>query len=111
MNTFLSVMAVLAVLAGVAVRLAIPILFTAMVVYFLRRIDQQWQAEGKAVPAVALKPACWETMGCSPARRRDCPGYQSALPCWQARRTSSGYLRDECLACKVFLKAPAPSLG
>jgi hypothetical protein len=102
---------VIAVLAGIAARIALPILVTALAVHFLRRLDARWQSEAKNVPSRAEKPACWEIMGCSPARRKDCPGYVSALPCWQARRLSNGYLREECLACKVFLKAPAASPG
>jgi len=108
MNDLYSLMAVL---AGIAIRIAIPILFTAVAVYFLRRLDARWQSEGRNMPARMEKPACWETMGCSPERRKDCPGYLSALPCWQARRSANGYLREQCLACKVFLKAPAASPG
>jgi hypothetical protein len=103
--------AAIAILAGVAARVAIPILVTAVAVYFLRRLDAHWQSEGRNLPASVEKPLCWEIMGCSPARRKECPGYASVLPCWQARRTANGHLLDQCLACKVFLKAPAPSLG
>jgi len=102
---------VIVILLGIAVRLIIPILVTVLAVYFLRKLDAAWQAEGRKVPTKAEKPACWETMNCSPARQKDCPGYNSPLPCWQARRTSSGYLREECLGCKVFLKAPAVSIA
>ncbi len=102
---------VIVVLAGIAARIAIPILITALAVYFLRKLDARWQREGAKMPTKMEKPACWEIMGCSPALRKDCPGYLSALPCWQARRSSNGYLREECLACKVFLKAPAASPG
>jgi len=100
-----------AILVGIATRLAIPILVTTLAVYFLRRLDARWQAEGQLLPVKVNKPACWETMGCSLAQRKTCPGFASALPCWQARRTTSGYLREECLSCKVFLKAPVPSTG
>jgi hypothetical protein len=99
------------VLAGIAIRLVIPILITGVAVHFLRRLDASWQSEAKSVPLRLQKPACWEIMGCSPARRKNCPGRLSALPCWQARRLANGYLREECLSCKVFLKAPMPSLG
>ncbi len=102
---------VAAVLAGIAVRIAVPILVTALAVHFLRKLDARWQSEGRNVPTRMEKPACWETMGCLPERRKDCPGYLSALPCWQARRSANGYLREECLACKIFLKAPVASPG
>lgn len=102
----------IAVLAGIAVRLLIPILATALVVYLLRRLDERWQTEGEKAPAVPVeKPSCWKLMGCSPQERKSCLGYTSPLPCWQARRTSNGYLREQCLGCKVFLKAPVPSVG
>ncbi len=101
----------LAVLTGIAIRLAIPVLITALAVYLLRRLDEQWQSEGKSMPAKIVKPACWEILGCPPARQKNCPGHLSAWPCWQARRLANGYLREECLSCKVFLKAPVPDLG
>ena len=99
----------IAILVGIAARIAIPALVTALAVYSLRRLDARWQSEATKTPTRLEKPACWEIKGCSPERRKDCPGYGSALPCWQARRTSNGYLREECLGCKVFLKAPAAS--
>jgi hypothetical protein len=102
---------VMIILIGVAVRLVIPILITIIAVYFLRKLDANWQAEGRKAPNKVEKPACWEIMGCTPDQRKDCPGYKSPLPCWQARRTSNGYLREECLGCKVFQKAPLVSIG
>jgi hypothetical protein len=107
----IDVPSLLAVLAGIAARLIIPLVVTGVAVYFLRLLDARWQSEGRAVPAKIEKPACWEIMGCTAESRKTCPGYASALPCWQARRTENGYMRQECLACKVFLKAPAPSMG
>ncbi len=101
----------LAVLAGIALRIAIPVLITALIVQFLRSLDVRWQLEGASKPAGVEKPACWEIKACPPDCREDCPGYLSPLPCWQARRMANGYLREECLVCKVFLKAPSPSLG
>ena len=101
----------IALLAGLAARLALPILVTAVAVYVLRMLDAHWQNEARNRPAqqqAVEKPACWEVNGCSPEQRKDCPGYVSSLPCWQARRTANGYMREECLGCTVFLKAPAP---
>lgn len=99
------------VLIGIAIRLAFPIFITALIVVLLRGLDAHWQAEARTSPAPVEKPACWEVMGCDPARLKDCPGYSSPLPCWQALRTSNGYLREQCLGCKVFLKAPVPILA
>lgn len=101
----------LTILTGIAARLLIPVLITVAAVYLLRRLDARWQSEGNLVAVKVEKPACWEIMGCSPECIKDCPGYNSPLPCWQARRTENGYLREECLGCKVFAKAPIPALG
>jgi len=98
----------LAILIGIAARLAYPILITAIVVYFLRRLDARWQSEAQHPPVKVEKPACWEIKGCLPARSQECPGRTSPLPCWQALRTPNGYLREECLGCAIFVKAPAP---
>ncbi len=103
--------AVLTVLGIVAVRLAIPVLLTILIVQALRIVDARWQMEGEKVQPAVEKPACWEINNCPPELRKVCPGYTSPLPCWQARRMENGYLREECLGCKIFLKAPVPSLG
>lgn len=98
----------LAITAGFLVRLAIPILVTALAVHYLRKLDEQWQAEAESIPLQVLKPECWKINECSPKARKACPGYKSSLPCWQARRLPNGYLREECLGCEVFRMAPVP---
>lgn len=102
---------VLALVAGVVIRLAIPVILTILVVQLLRIWDARWQREAESAPLLIEKPACWEVKKCAPECRESCPGYTSPLPCWQARRMDNGYLREECLGCKVFLQAPVPSLG
>lgn len=97
-----------AVLIGIAARLAFPILFTMLVVLFLRRLDAHWQKQAQQPPAKVVKPACWEIKGCAPEQSKSCVGRTSPLPCWQAQRTANGYLREACLGCAVFTKAPAP---
>lgn len=103
--------ALLALLAGIAVRLVIPVFVTAAIVILLRKLDEHWQLEARTAPAPIEKPACWEIKGCSPEAREKCPGYLSALPCWHAQRSPNGYLRDACLECQVFVKAPIPNLA
>jgi hypothetical protein len=101
----------LAVLTGVGVRFAIPVGITILMIYFLRKLDARWQAEGQLAaqtPSVE-KPKCWEANNCSPQEMEKCPGYQSAQPCWQAFRTKDGHLKEECLGCGVFHHAPIPS--
>lgn len=101
---------VLAVIAGFALRLAIPVTITALAIYFLRRLDMRWRAEAEQqqlYPAVE-KPKCWEVHGCSPEMRATCAGYQSTQPCWQAHRQENGFMQERCLGCDVFRKAPVP---
>ena len=96
------------VLAGLLVRLAIPIAVTAVLIYFLRKLDARWQAEAQ-IPVTVEKPKCWEIKGCSPEDVENCIAGQSPLPCWQAYRLPNGYLRDECISCDVFRHAPVPA--
>jgi hypothetical protein len=98
-----------ALLAAMLVRLAIPILITALAVYFLKKLDEHWQTEGEVHPLPVQKPECWKVRECPPQARSACPGYLSPLPCWQAYRLPNGYLREECLTCEVFRSAPLPA--
>jgi hypothetical protein len=101
--------AALAVLVGLAVRLAIPLLITVLVVLVLARLDRHWKSEAGSTPAGVLKPECWRTNHCSAAKQKDCPGFTSALPCWQVFRRSNGYLDQKCLGCPVLVGAPVPN--
>jgi hypothetical protein len=105
-----TITAILAVIAGFALRLAIPIAVTALTIYFLRRLDTRWrvEAETQLLQPVVEKPKCWEINGCTPEMRATCKGYQSEQPCWQALRKQNGYLQERCLGCDVFRKAPIP---
>jgi len=102
--------AVLAVVTGIAIRLAIPIGITAIAVYFLRRLDTRWrtEAEEQLLLPVVEKAKCWEIKGCSPEMRATCAGYQSEEPCWQAFREENGHLQERCLGCDIFKEAPLP---
>ncbi len=101
--------AALAVITGFAVRLALPILVTGLVIFVLRRLDSQWQSEARYPALNVQKPECWKTRGCSPAQQKVCPAFKSSLPCWQVFRSSNRYLRDQCLGCDVLIKAPLPA--
>lgn len=101
--------AALTVITGFLVRLALPILATALVIVVLRRLDSHWQSEAKYAALDVQKPECWKVRGCSPSQRKVCPAFKSSLPCWQVFRLSNGYLRDQCLGCDVLLKAPLPT--
>lgn len=97
-------------LAGVFVRLALPIAVTLTVIQLLRRLDVRWQQEAESQVSIPpVKPECWRTLNCPPGQRSRCPAYSSAQPCWQVFRTPNGYLSEGCLTCRVFLSAPAPA--
>jgi hypothetical protein len=104
-----TITSLLAILAGLLVRLAIPVAITAVLIILLRKLDARWQAEAQ-LPVLVEKPECWKIKGCPPEQVKNCVGASSPLPCWQAFRLPNGYLRDECLSCKVFLDAPMPAL-
>jgi hypothetical protein len=100
----------LAILAGLLLRLAIPILGTGILIYFLRKLDAHWQTEAKILSVHAEKVECWKLKGCSEEERKNCSAVSSALPCWQACRQPNGYLQEECISCEVFINAPIPAL-
>lgn len=100
----------LAILAGLLLRLAIPIAATILLIVVLRKLDTRWQAEAESQPLPVDKPECWKVNDCPPEAVKDCPGANSPLPCWQVYRLPNGYLQKECLSCKVFIGTPAPTL-
>jgi len=102
--------AIFAVITGITIRLAVPVGITAIAILFLRRLDTRWkiEAEQQLQLPVVEKPKCWEVNGCTPEMRAACNGFQSDQPCWQAFRKENGYLKENCLDCDVFRKAPIP---
>lgn len=102
---------VLVVLAGLLLRLAIPIVITLLAAYILHKVDQRWQEEAAQVPpaVVVQKIPCWNVKDCPAKLRANCPSPTSAEPCWQVHRLSNGYLREECIQCPVFHQAPIPT--
>ncbi|HSJ87698.1 MAG TPA: hypothetical protein VK909_10855 [Anaerolineales bacterium] len=107
MDTLISV---LYIVLGFFLRLAIPILGTAILVFLLRRLDARWQAEAARQPLPTNKPDCWKIKGCPSDEMEKCPGAKSSLPCWQVYRLPNGYLNEDCITCKVFIEAPVPTL-
>ena len=101
----------LAVITGFAIRLAVPILITAVAIHFLKRLDTRWQAE--AEEQLLLQPVekikCWEIKGCTAEKRATCAGYLSNQPCWQAFREENGHLKERCLGCDIFRESPVPT--
>ena len=101
-NTFL------ALLAGAALRIILPLGVTAVIIHFLRRLDSRWQLEA-AQNLHVIKPECWKIKGCSKEKQASCIGAKSDKPCWQVFRKPDGYLRESCLNCDVLRKAPIPA--
>jgi hypothetical protein len=101
----------LAVLVGLSLRIAVPVLITIVAVLALSRLDRHWQSEAGPASAGVRKPQCWKTQSCSAEKRKDCPGYKSAQPCWQVFRQGNGYLDQKCLGCPVLVAAPIPNLA
>ena len=105
-----NLISLLVLIAGLLIRLAIPIVLTAVLIFFLRKLDTHWQAEAELPQTVVQTTECWKIKGCTAEQRRICVAYQAAIPCWQAKRLPNGYLREECLSCEVFTEAPMPAL-
>ena len=91
METFTSL---IVLTTGLLLRLAIPIIGTLLLVYFLRKLDTGWQAEAARNPATIEKVECWKIKGCSGEQRKNCSGANSSLPCWQVYRQPNGYLQE-----------------
>ena len=100
----------LAILTGVVLRLAIPLAFTALIIYFLRKLDARWQTEAETLAQLPVveKPECWNIMNCTEEERAHCQALNAPQPCWQVNRRPNGYLAEKCIGCEVFRTAPVP---
>ena len=89
---------------GFLLRLALPIIFTGVIVWILHRMDVRWQKEAmKQVANNELIPIqniqCWDVHDCSPGRKATCPAFMNPnIPCWEAHRRN-GQLQEACLRC------------
>lgn len=102
-----SIDTILVLATGLFLRLALPIALTIFVIYLLRRLDARWQMEAEQHAAQPLElEKCWEIKNCPPEKLSSCAAYGSDEPCFQVHRLQNGYLRDECLTCEVFERAP-----
>jgi hypothetical protein len=101
----------LAVLIGLLLRLAIPIVITLLAVYILHKVDVRWQEEAAQMPAPedVEKPLGRNIKNCPVEKKSGFISLNSAEPCWQTHRLDNGYLPEECLDCQVFHQAPIPS--
>jgi len=103
----------LSVLIVIFLRFVVPILFTVLIVFFLRRLDARWQEEARFQmtnsPKLIPENPCWEVNNCSPEKKYQCKAFINPdVPCWQQYRSTNGLLRESCLSCSVYRNAPAP---
>jgi len=99
----------LPVFIGLLLRIGIPLAVTVLIIYLLGRLDRRWQKEARAIPLISPEKACWEIKGCPPENQKACAAAaQPKIPCWQVFRSKEGILKETCLGCEVFRRAPAP---
>lgn len=108
----------LALFGGLLLRIGIPAVITAVLVYIFTRLDAHWKkeserarrAEVKMLLSIDHSSRCWNIMGCSEKNREKCLAFiNKENACWQSFRSEDGYLKERCLSCKVFLGAEAPA--
>jgi hypothetical protein len=109
-------MSALVILLGLLARFGVPIVFTLVIVLWMRHMDEQWKKQAERDQAfLSLKPrarnmGCWKINNCSPERRAACNAYAHPdLPCWQVFRANDGRLLETCIGCNVFKGAPIPT--
>lgn len=109
-----STTSILAVIFGLLLRIGLPVGITFFLVQWLRKLDFRWQKESdqemKAVGAIVPSNCgCWEKRGCTPECQKTCKAYtHPEAPCWQVFREETGWLKESCLTCSVFLNASVP---
>jgi hypothetical protein len=101
------------VVAGLLLRLGLPLAVTAGAIWLLRRLDERWQAEADQTrtqePVVPVE-RCWEVKHCPPEKVVGCRAYlDQSRPCWQQFREGDGRLQERCLACELFARAGVPT--
>lgn len=101
---------VAALVIGLGIRIGLPILVTILLVRWLRRLDERWQAEARDQrPPAARNIGCWEVNNCAAEQRAGCSAFANPeKPCWQVFRSSDGRMQQRCLGCKIFKEAPVP---
>ena len=106
----MNINSILVVLTGLLIRLVVPLVVTALIVYLLHRLGVRWQAEAEKERKFLVKDEmpCWKEQGLSMDEIKF-RAEKSDQPCWQTHRLSNGYLREACLDCEVFLDAPIPT--
>lgn len=101
-----------AMILGILLRIAIPVIVTFLIIFLLRRLDERWKKETDIGEGQLIKVGnvgCWEINNCPEGNRAKCKAYQNpATPCWQVFRANNGRLQERCIGCDVFRQAPIP---
>jgi hypothetical protein len=102
---------ILTILFGLFLRLIVPLAVTALIVYWLRKLDARWQEEAEKEYEILLKDEtpCWIEQGFTIEESRQ-RAEASEQPCWQIHRSPNGHLLEACLECEVFRSAPESNL-
>ena len=105
----MNAVSILVVLFGLFIRLIVPLVVTALIVFWLHKLDKRWQAEAEKERNQLVKDnlPCWKEQGLS-MDEANLRAATSDQPCWQTHRSLNGYLREACLDCDVFRSASAP---
>jgi hypothetical protein len=115
-----NIVTALVVFSGIILRIGIPVGITAILVYLFSRLDANWKAEAEKTRRAEVKrllsiddsSRCWNIKGCPEKTREKCPAYaEKDSRCWQTFRNRDGMLKERCLNCEVFIRAPVPLSG
>lgn len=98
------------ILATIGLRFIIPIVVTIGIIYILRKLDAQWQAEAEVAALPVFEgPRCFEVKKCTEEQKANCIAASKAEPCWQVfRETNNGLLKEQCLGCSFFSNVVSP---
>jgi hypothetical protein len=101
------------IVAGILLRIAIPLGITVGASVVLRRLDKKWRKEAdqqyQNLPSLIniwLENPCWELNECEETRRETCDAYQQAdVPCWEVFQTN-GHFNRKCKSCSYLKEMP-----
>jgi len=95
---------ILSLIAGLLIRIGLPVTVSLGILYALKKLDKKWQKEQLSLPVIASGyEACWKVKNCPEDQRKACPAFQNPeVPCWQTFKATTGLLKDTCLDCGVF---------
>jgi hypothetical protein len=102
-----------AVIAGLLLRIGLPVGLTFLLARFLRKLDARWreEAEQKVIEKKRLEQQqtllnlwldqpCHSIMNCTEQQKETCKAYgQFAKPCWEINR-ANGNLSQRCQDCE-----------